>query len=64
MLKISSQKQIDNDFIDSCIVMAMNFHWSLEEILEMPASRWLVIQERLPKIHKKIEIENKRKSRR
>lgn len=36
-------------------MMATEWGWPIDEILEMPISRWLVIQERLPYIRRKME---------
>lgn len=53
---------MENNFIDQSLMMAYNFHWSMEDILEMPASRWIVIQERWARIQRRMEREMKRKS--
>ena len=63
MLRIPSKKRYDDDYINGCLSICMNLGLSLEEVLEMPASRWLVIQEYLDKAKKKMERENKRRKR-
>ena len=49
-MRIVTPKTLENDFIDHCVMMALNFHWSMDEILDMPASRWFLLQERTYKI--------------
>lgn len=44
-----------NDFIDAIIIISTEWGWAIDNILEMPISRWIKIQERLPFIKRKKE---------
>ena len=60
-MRIQSQKQLENDFIDNCIIWSLQGLGSIEELIEMPASRWIIISERLERIERKLKNMRKRK---
>lgn len=43
------QESFEDAYVDSCLNMSMNGIGSIEEILEMPSSRWFIISSRMKK---------------
>ena len=54
-MTLYSVKQQTNDFIDAIIMMSAEWGWSIDDILEMPTSRWSTLQDRMPFINRKKE---------
>ncbi len=51
----SSLNRKENEWMDSVITLNMNGNFSIEELLSMPASRYMALIERIPKIRKRME---------